>query len=197
MREGAFNMKHISLVVGLAAALLGCTVNSNAPQTAWGRKDVSMIDYRTDAGQCAVLAATHNSRADGTKQAGGIDGQNGAAPNAPAASGSNNASAAAAGNASSSTPADSGGGMYRESASSDFVNRAVMQQRNQEIAAQRARSDALKSCLTDRGYTEFELTAAQRAELDKLAQGSEARRDYLYKLGTDPEVLAKQSVTRK
>jgi hypothetical protein len=65
------------------------------------------------------------------------------------------------------------------------------------MAAQRARSDALKSCLVSRGYSEFALTAEQRAALDKLPQGSDARRDYLYKLGTDPEVLAKQSVTKK
>jgi hypothetical protein len=71
-----------------------------------------------------------------------------------------------------------------------------MQQRTQEMAAQRARSEALKSCLTGRGYTEFSLTAEQRAELEKLPQGSDARRDYLYKLGTDPEVLTRQSTQK-
>lgn len=186
-------MKSITLVASAAAILLGCTVNGSGPQTAWGKKDVSMLDYRTDAGQCAVLAATGNSRSDATKQAGGIDGQNGAAPNAPAASGASDA--ASQSNPAASTPSDSGGGMYRDSASSDFVNRAVMQQRNQEMAAQRARSDALKACLTNRGYSEFALTAEQRAELEKLPQGSDARRDYLYKLGTDADVLAKQSLT--
>jgi hypothetical protein len=153
-----------------------------------------MLDYRTDAGQCAIIATTGSPRSEGTKQAGGIDGQNGAAPNAPAASGS--ADAASQSSSGASTPSDSGGGgMYRDSASSDFVNRAVMQQRNQEMAAQRARNDALKACLTSRGYSEFALTAEQRSALDKLPQGSDARRDYLYKLGTDAGVLAKQTVT--
>jgi len=54
----------------------------------------------------------------------------------------------------------------------------------------------LKSCLVDRGYQEFELTAEQRAELAKLPQGSDARRDYLYKLGTNPAVLSQQSVRK-
>jgi len=76
------------------------------------------------------------------------------------------------------------------------VNRAAMQQRSQEMAAQRARTDALKSCLAGRGYTEFELTAEQRAELAKLPQGSDERRAYLYKLGTDEQVLAKQAVAK-
>jgi hypothetical protein len=64
------------------------------------------------------------------------------------------------------------------------------------MAEQRARNEALKSCLTNRGYTEFQLTAAQRAELAKLPQGSEERRAYLYKLGTNPDVLNNQA-TRK
>jgi hypothetical protein len=188
-------MKQMSLVACAAALMMGCTVNGSGPMTAWGKKDVSMLDYRTDAGQCAVLASTLNSRSEVAKQAAGADGQNGAAPNAPAASSTSDAGTQTG--ASASTPSDSGGGAYRDSASSDFVNRAVMQQRNQEIAAQRARSDALKSCLASRGYSEFALTAEQRAALDKLPQGSDARREYLYKLGTDPEVLAKQSVTKK
>jgi hypothetical protein len=76
------------------------------------------------------------------------------------------------------------------------VNRAAMQQRSEEMAAQRARTDALKSCLAAAAIHEFELTAEQRAELAKLPQGSEERRAYLYKLGTDEQVLAKQAVAK-
>jgi hypothetical protein len=65
------------------------------------------------------------------------------------------------------------------------------------MAQQRVRNDTLKSCLASRGYTEFQLSAAQRARLAKLPPGSEARRDYLYALGTDPEVLSRQSLSRK
>lgn len=186
-------MKAITLVVTASAVLLGCTVNGSGLQTAWGKKDVSMLDYRTDAGQCAVLAATGKPQVDANNQAGGSSGQNGGVPNLPKASGSAEAASGGQGN-STTTPASGDGGMYRDSASSDFVNRAVTQQRNEEMAAQRARSAALKTCLVNRGYSEFALTPEQRAELDKLPQGSDARRDYLYKLGTDPEVLAKQSV---
>lgn len=188
-------MKSISLVVTAAAFLAGCSVNGTTPVTAWGKKDVSMLDYRSDAGQCAVLAATSSSNPDGTKQAGGINGQNTGAPSQQA-SGSASAGSASAGTP-SSTANTIGGGTYRDSANPDFVNRAAMQQRSVEMAAQRARSDALKSCLSTRGYTEFELTAAQRAELAKLPQGSEERREYLYKLGTSPDVLTKQSMAKK
>jgi hypothetical protein len=71
-----------------------------------------------------------------------------------------------------------------------------MAQRTQEMAAQRVRNDVLRSCLSNRGYTEFQLSSAQRAELDKLPAGSEERRNYLYKLGTSEEVLAKQGLKK-
>ena len=186
-------MKSISLVVCAAAVVCGCSVNSSTPMTAWGKKDVSMIEYRTDAGQCAVLAATHSTDANGAKSAGGISGQNSGAPTQQA-SGSASAGSAGSGTAGGTNPV--GGGTYRESAPADFVNRAAMQQRTQEMAEQQQRNNALRSCLAGRGYQEFTLTAEQRAELAKLPQGSEERREYLYKLGTDEQVLSKQSVTK-
>ena len=50
----------------------------------------------------------------------------------------------------------------------------------------------MRSCLVERGYTEFELTPEQRAELAQLPQGSQARLDYLYKLGTNPDFLKRK-----
>jgi hypothetical protein len=188
-------MKSISIVVCAAAVAAGCSVNSSTPVTAWGKKDVSMIEYRTDAGQCAVLAATHSTDANGAKSAGGISGQNSGSPTQQPSGSASSGSAGAGGATSGTNPI--GGGTYRESASADFVNRAAMQQRTQEMAEQQQRNAALKSCLAGRGYVEFTLTAEQRAELAKLPQGSEERRAYLYKLGTDAEVLSKQSVAAK
>jgi hypothetical protein len=161
--------------------------------TAWGKKDVSLLDYRTDGGQCAVLAATHSPDANGANSAGGINGQN---PSAPPQTASGSATAAAGAPSVGTNAPSISGSTYRDSASADFVNRAAMQQRTEEMAAQRARNDVLHSCLVSRGYTEFELTPEQRKQLDKLAQGSEERRQFLYKLGTDPEVLNKQAVTK-
>jgi hypothetical protein len=183
-------MKSISLVLFAAAVVCGCSMNSSNPTTAWGKNGVSLLDYRTDSGQCQVIAATRDTEhGNGANTAGGINGSNNSA-SMPAASGSASASSATSG-AAGGTPA---AGTYRDSANPDFVNRAAMQQRSVEMAEQRARNDALKSCLSNRGYTEFELTAEQRAELAKLPQGSDERRAYLFKLGTDPQVLSKQAV---
>ena|SRR5262245_41196828 len=183
-------MKSIPLVVCAAAVLGACSMNSSNPTTAWGKNGVSLLDYRTDSGQCQVIAATRETNnGNGSNSAGGINGSNSSAPMS-ASSGSANAGSATSG-AAGGTPA---AGTYRENANPDFVNRAAMQQRSVEMAEQRARTDALKSCLSNRGYTEFELNAQQRAELAKLPQGSDERRNYLFKLGTDPEVLSKQAV---
>lgn len=191
-------MKSTSLVVCTAAVLAACSMNSSTPTTAWGKKDVSMLDYRTDAGQCALIAVTMATEGNGANTAGGISGQNPTIPQ-QGPSGSTVASGAIPGANGPTAPRGptSGGNTYRDSASADFVNRAANQQRAQEMTAQRARADALKFCLVNRGYTEFELTGEQRATLSRLPQGSDERREYLYKLGTDPDVLTRQSLPRK
>ena len=184
-----------AIVIAITAALLGGCASTSTPQTAWGKEGVSMLDYRTDAGQCAVMAAT--GKVPGTDSTmTGIRGQNNAPPprgndggaaasGAQAGAGGQNSS----GSSNTSSVPTTSGSVYRESASDDFVNRAAMQQRAQELAAQKARTEALKVCLTDRGYKEFELTAEERAKLRTLPNGSDERREYLYQLGTDPEVL--------
>jgi hypothetical protein len=169
-------------------------MNSSIPVTAWGRKDVSMMDYRTDAGQCAVLAATNNPEADILKN--GASGANGQGRTISESRPAGSPPDSSQRQPSSATTDPVSGGTYRDSASADFVNRAAMAQRTQEMAAQRVRNDVLKSCLTNRGYTEFQLSSAQRAELDKLPAGSEERRNYLYKLGTSEDVLAKQALKK-
>lgn len=186
-------MKAPLLVAFAAIALSACA--ARGPATAWGKEGVSMLDYRTDSGQCAVVAATYNPQENGANTAGGVNGQNASIPVRPG----ENAMTTGInkdinpGSAANQEPARSNsGGSYRDSDNADFVQRAITQQRAQEMAAQRARTGVLHSCLVERGYTEFALTADQKNALAKLPPGSDARRAYLYKLGTDPAVLATQ-----
>jgi hypothetical protein len=191
-------MKSIATAAGMVAALVGCTVNGSNPATAWGKQGVSMLEYRTDAGQCAVLAVTSQTDANGAKTAGGLSGQNSGAPtqsaSGSATAGGGQGATAGGGGGGSANPI--GGSTYRDSGSADFATRAALQQKTAEMTEQRIRNERLKSCLVSRGYTEFNLTPEQRAHLSTLPQGSEERRDYLYKLGTDPEVLTRQSVAK-
>lgn len=174
-------------IAGCAVATIAaCSVNTSKT-TSWGKQGVSMIDYQTDSILCATLSERAGS-GDASHTAGGLDGKNdvarqGGAGDAAIAAGNN-------GGAQSSNNAPSlGGGTYSGTASTDMAARAASQQRTQEMRIKQARQDALKSCLVERGYKEFELTPEQRAELAKLPQGSDQRREYLYKLGTDPNNL--------
>jgi hypothetical protein len=145
---------------------------------AWGKPGVSKQDYGTDVGMCTGLAAMRNT-GDGANTAGGINGKN----NSAGGGGSGQASPDA------NIPA---GGSYSGMASSDFAQRAATQQRTKEMAEMRARADALKSCLVERGYQEFALTAEQAKHLATLQKGSNEYLQYLYKLGTDAEIVGKQ-----
>jgi hypothetical protein len=52
----------------------------------------------------------------------------------------------------------------------------------------------LEKCLTERGYVRFRLTKGQARHLKALTTGSLERRKYLYKLASDPAVLAEQAL---
>jgi hypothetical protein len=194
-------MKSILLAVGAALTVCACT-STTAPQTAWGKEGVSMLDYRTDGGQCAVLAATAPAEGNGANSAGGIDGVSPTRLPDSGGAGRSSSSTAAGGAPAPSGPSPTafptgGGGAYRDNTNVDMVSRAATQQQAMEVAAQKQRTERLKSCLVDRGYTEFSLTPEQRAHLATLPQGSDERREYLYKLGTDPDVLKSQKAAKK
>ena len=191
-------MKTILLAVG--AALIASACVTTGPTTAWGKEGVSMLDYRTDGGQCAVIGATLPGAGNQSNSAGGIDGQNGNTSIPPAPSGGPPPANAPPNQPTPPTGAafpTGGGGAYRDNTSVDMVSRAANQQQAQEVAANKARAQRLRTCLVERGYTEFSLTPEQRAHLATLPEGSAERREYLYKLGTDPQVLKQQALPAK
>ncbi len=71
-----------------------------------------------------------------------------------------------------------------------FQSRALAKRHTQITEGQ----GALDDCLVGLGYRQFRLTDVQRAHLDALATGSDARQQYLYSLGSDPTVLAAQGL---
>lgn len=180
-----------------AVALSGCSINGRQPLTAWGKQGVSMLDYRTDAGQCALIAVTYDKDLNDANNAGGVGGQNSTVPTqAPTGSTVASGTMPGMGGTVATSSAILAGGANRDAGNVDIANRAALQQQSREMQAQRARNDALKFCLANRGYTEFALTREQRTMLETLPQGSDQRREYLYHLGTDPQVLASQAVAQ-
>jgi hypothetical protein len=185
-------MKAMFITAIAACAICGCATEAAGPHTSWGKSGISMLDYRTDGGQCAVLAATQNPGNNGANTAGGINGQNSSAPEQTQGNAAVSSGPSVGASAGSAFP--TGGGTYRDMANPDLVQRAATQQRTNDLANQKARTETLKKCLVDRGYTEFELTPEQRQKLSTLPEGSDARREYLYKLATDSSVLKTQAV---
>jgi hypothetical protein len=188
-------MNQLMWVAVAAAVVSGCATTS-AP-TSWGKANVSKRDYGTDIGMCTGLAAQAGS-GSGSNTAGGLQGQN---SSAPAKSAEGSASSGAGGAASSNSNAGAavptgGGGVYRDSAPQDVVNRAATQQQAQVMAAKRAKADTYRSCLTERGYSEFRLTPEQQAHLQSLKAGSNEYHEYLYSLGKDPAVLQSQAAPK-
>ena len=52
----------------------------------------------------------------------------------------------------------------------------------------------VEDCLKGRGYVQFRLTDEQREMLSRLDRGSDARREYLYSLASNAEVLDAQAL---
>jgi hypothetical protein len=185
-------MKSFLFAAAFAFTVAACTTTTG-PTTAWGKEGMNMKDYRYDGVQCAVIAANYDPQNNGSNTAGGINGQNGSAQERP---GDSAAASGPSTGASGGAFPTGGSGVYRDMANPDMVQRAATQQRAREMATQRARTLALKGCLTERGYKEFQLTAEQRAHLATLPEGSDERREYLFKLGADPAVLSKQPAVK-
>jgi hypothetical protein len=172
-------MKSCILLALSAPILVACA--TSGPATTWGKENVSMSDYRMDGALCAAVAAGKQIDPNAANTAGGINGKNASGQALPNQVGGQNST----GSTGAAFPTG-GGGAYRDSASADVVSRAAQQQRNQEMAEQRARTETLKSCLVNHGYTEIRLTPEQRAKLSTLKEGSDERREYLHKISSDP-----------
>jgi hypothetical protein len=165
------------------ALLSGCA--ATGPETAWGKPGISTENYVTDLGTCMGEAGMTSS-GNGSHTAGGLDGKN-MEPRAGNHSdigrysgGANNAPGAAV--------IVGGGGVYRDSAPLDVVNRAANQEQAVSMSAQRRATDAFRNCYVQRGYQEFALTPEQRRHLGSLKSGTSEYLAYLAEIGTDPSM---------
>jgi len=183
-------MRTLILTAGFVFAFSACA--STAPQKAWGKPGVSKRDYALDVGTCSGIAVTQ-SGGSGARTAGGVDGKAIANTSNPAPTYTPPAGSDSAGQQTThvDAPLPTTGG-YSGMASTDYAQRAATQQRAQEMAAQRARAEALRGCLVERGYQEFTLTAEQRAYLATLTRGTQEYLEYLHSIGSGPETVADQ-----
>jgi len=176
-------MKSILTLAVSAIMLSACA--AQGPATAWGKPGISKVDYVTDLGTCTAMSAMAEA-GNGANTAGGLSGKNSSAPTPN--QGDAAKTAGAAGPPSSGQAVPMGSGVYRDSAPADVVNRAATQQQTAQMAAQRQRTEALRSCYVERGYSEFKLTPEQRLHLGTLKKGTNEYLQYLAEIGTAPSV---------
>ena len=172
-------MKAMLFAAGAAISLSGCATTQ---PTAWGKPGVSKSDFGNDIGMCTGLAS-QAATGSGENKAGGVSGRS-TTPSGGAANAGGGAS----------TPS---GGTYQGMASSDYAQRAATQQRTEEMAVKRARTEAYQSCLVGRGYVEFNLTPEQNSKLASFKNGSNEYYEYLYSLSSDPSVVSKAATPKK
>ncbi|MES1156774.1 MAG: hypothetical protein ABUL73_03240 [Alphaproteobacteria bacterium] len=182
-------MLRTTTALALLAALAACETSSGASgQAYWGKAGVSMVDYRVDSAQCVIQASGAQNNATVAS------GQNANLPDRGYSSGGNSGTSGNSGMNSGGGGLTPGGGAvtYSGTAPEGEVNQAALEQRAQEMRARRAQVDSFGACMSGRGYRPFRLTSDQAAHLATLPEGSEERRQYLYTLGADPNILAHQ-----
>src|SRR5262245_8040990 len=111
------------IVLTLCATLTLCGCAASGPTTSWGKEGVTMLDYRSDGAQCAVIATREKTEGNGANTAGGMNGQNQTTRLPQGGSGD----ASSSSGASSAAFPTGGGGAYRDNSNVDTVSRAATQ----------------------------------------------------------------------
>jgi hypothetical protein len=159
-----------SVLVLLALSAAGAASSKDLPRGhSWGRPDVTFLQYRTDAVECAEEAANAPQKPAGTNLV--------VPPAAP-------------------PPQANVGGRTAEDSLADLVDAYNVNKLIAKAKVIDVLQSGIDACLTARGYRPFVLTKAQADELRGIRPGTKARQLYLYRLAVDPEVLKNQVAAR-
>ena len=160
----------------------GSASGSPAPQDSWGKAGVSLAQYRQDAVDCAVEGYNLDiSKSDDAhafvRASSELDSVPGPVINQTVGTGPN--------------------GTNTVDVMADFANiqghiidNLRPEQRFKSIKQMQLAK--ISACLKERGYLKFRLTQEQRHRLTKLKFGSDQRREYLYSLASNADILASQ-----
>jgi len=152
----------------LAATLPVAALAAPAPQLSWGKPGMSLATYRAESIGCAMRA--YYTDVSDTHAAKNF----------------------VQGSRQIDTIINSGANYMSSAASIGHVVDSVNPGREiKEL--KRFQLDLVAKCLLDHGYHRFRLSDDQRAHLEKLKVGSDARHAYLHKLAANPEILSAQA----
>jgi len=173
----------ISVLSGAVALAFAATPAAAEPKPvdSWGRAGVDYETYRTDSLECGLIgyyadvSQTEQAQAfvTATRQLEAVDNPNYASPGATAAD--------------VAYLGAEQGRRYEQIRRSIRPEQAMRALKNGMIAV-------VEDCLKERGYVQFRLTEDQREALSQLDKGSDARREFLYRLAANPAVLEAQAL---
>jgi hypothetical protein len=163
---------------GLAAAAVP---QSHLPprDASWGKAGVSLYDYRLDAAECAWQAISLDvAQTDAAKTLVRASRELDHIAETAWMTGPAHADPVIGGNV---------GIAYQQALGKYRPDRQFEAIRDLQYGS-------LETCLTQRGYSRFQLTAEQARQLRHLKRGSMERRTYLHSLASDSEVLKRQAI---
>lgn len=171
------------------------------PVDSWGRANVDYQTYRNDSLECGLLG--HYADVSQTEQARLFVG---ASRQLESIDNTNHAPAATSSAASMGGGGSRGGILTPNASDAAIVSSGVEQARRYEQVRRGIRPErrmaelkqgmtaVVEGCLRERGYVQFRLTDEQRRALSRLREGSDERREYLYELASDAEILHAQAL---
>jgi hypothetical protein len=172
----------ISVLVATAAALAATPAAADPrPVDSWGRAGVAYETYRNDSLECGLagyyadVSETQQAQAfvGASRQMEAVDNSNYVSPGANAAQVMD--------------------GTVLQARQYDQIRRGIRPERRMR-ELKHGMEAVVEDCLKERGYVQFRLTDDQREMLSHLDRGSDARREYLYSLASNAEVLDAQAV---
>ena len=173
----------ISVLLGaLAIALAAAPASAEPlPVDTWGRAGVAYETYRNDSLECGLVGyyadVSQTEQAQrfvrATRQMEGTDNTNYVTPGASAA--------------------QTLDGAVMQARQYEQIRRGIRPEK-QAKDLKRGMEAVVGDCLRERGYVAFRLTDDQRERLSKLDKGSDERREFLYSLASNPEVLDAQAL---
>jgi len=168
----------MAVMVAIAFAAPPALAATRVPHDSWGKAGVSLDQYRADAAACT--AQGYFKDISGTRAAQAF------------VRGSRELDDATQSNFQPAPGEDPTEAELIYAGHMQAIVHSVNPERQMADIAT-LQQDIVDTCLIAHGYRRFRLSDAQRRDLARLAIGSTARRQYLFRLASDPAVLAQQA----
>ena len=186
--------------VALAVAATPATA-APKPVDSWGRAGIDYETYRNDSLECGLIghyadvSKTEQAQmfARASRQMESVDSTNFVPAGGATASYAPSGPGGAASNYPLPVASPATDMMVERGRQYEQIRRSIRPERRMD-ELKHGMVSVVEQCLQDRGYVQFRLTDEQREMLSHLDRGSDERRQFLYGLASNPDVLEAQAL---